>query len=147
MKKWNKFINLNDARELSKQFCNNFKLQYCEIYYVDRIQDDSDTPIWKKGKDNTTALYSLADPPHILIVETVLNPIGLVIHELTHHLEWYDYENERDKICDDGPHGYFYQLAKKRVITWCKKNISNKADWNSPLKAIHTETAMKKFRL
>jgi hypothetical protein len=150
VKKWYKFIKLDDARRLSKIFCENFNIQYCEIYYVDKIQDDLDTPKWKKGKGTTLALYSSLDPPHILVVENVLNPIGVIIHELTHHLEVYDYEDDDENIENihlDGMHGYFYQLAKKRVITWCKKNISDKANWNKPLMAIHTETEMRKFRV
>lgn len=150
MKKWYKFIKLDDARRLSEIFCKDFNLQYCEIYYVDRIQDDKDTPIWKRGKGTTTALYSSLDPPHILVVKNVLNPLGITIHELTHHLEVYGYDDDAENAEDikvDGMHGYFYQLAKKRVIRWCKKNISNKPNWNLPLKAIYTETEMRKFRM
>lgn len=150
MKKWYKFIKLHDARRLSEIFCKDFKIQYCDIYYVDRIQDDLNTPVWKRGKGNTIALYSYLDPPHILVVKTVLNPIGLIMHELTHHLEVYGYDDEKENAEDihtDGMHGYLYQLAKKRVITWCKKNVSEKANWNLPLKAIHTETEMRKFRV
>lgn len=150
MRKWRKYLNQEEARLLSEEYCKSFDIQYCEIYYVDRIQDFSNTPIWKKGKNNTIAAYSGDDPPHILIADGYFNPIGVVMHELTHHLENYKYEEDEDKEAEDidvNAHGYFYQLAKKRTITWCQKNISDRPNWALPLKSKLDEKEMRSFRL
>ena len=99
--------------------------------------------------DNTVffGLYSHAAPPNILILDTYknINKIGVVVHELAHHLECYGYP---DSKCDnDSIHGYHYQLAKSKVFTWCRKNVSNTPDWNLPLKASQNDIDMKAFKL
>jgi len=129
--KWKKHINIVDARKLSKLFCNDFKLPYCQIYYVDVLEGGS------------YGIYCEYTPPHILMIDYTMNSIGILIHELNHHLvaRHYAYENEFSS------HGYPYQLAKIRVIKWCYHNISKKADWSLPLKAYQTEINMRKFRV
>lgn len=134
MKKWRKWIHLEDARLLSELFCNHFGLPYCEVYYIDRFHDG-----------NTYGQY-FSCGPHILMLHNrlLLNPIGILIHELTHHLEYAGYGNDGSI---ESSHGYYYQLAKKRVATWAKKHISSKPNWLEPLKALQTEIAMRKFRV
>jgi hypothetical protein len=129
MGRWDKFIQQKEARELSKEFCEDFKIIYCEVYYVDRIKND------------IYAQYMYYNPPHILMLNNLLNPIGVLIQELTHHLECQKYG------FDNRNHGYNYQLAKKRVIPWCKKNISMKPDWRLTLKAKIKEEEMKEFEI
>jgi hypothetical protein len=133
VKKWRKYIKLEDARRLSKIFCDDFNIEYCEIYYVDRISGDS----WGE--------YSILTPPHILIVENVPCTIGILMHELTHHIECSCYDGV--DIYKDNMHGYHYQLAKQRVIRWCKKNISDKSDWRLVLKGIQRPKELKAFRV
>ena len=144
VKEWKKYIKIDDARFLSGFFCKSFKLHYCEVYYVDQIQDECHSPKWERFESNTYGLYSNAEPPHILIIHGLMNPIGVLIHELTHHLECYGYK-EREE--DARAHGQNYQLAKRRVKNWCKENISDRPDWNTPLKAIQNEMDMRRFRL
>lgn len=127
MKKKN--INLWEAREISEKFCNDFNIPYCEIYYVDRIIDSVGVYIW-------------LDPPHILMLNNYASKIPLLMHELIHHLDSCLYSTV---ILNHSSKGYI--LAKKRVITWCKKNISNKANWNIGLKARDNKVEMKKFQL
>jgi hypothetical protein len=127
--KWKKHLSLNDARKLSKIFCDDFGLPYCQVFYIDVL-------------DGAYAQYIYLSPPHILMEEKTLNRIGILMHELTHHLEYYNYETE-----DVPLHGYPYQLAKARVLRWCKINISSKANWKNTLGSIITVDDMKKFRL
>ena len=87
--------------------------------------------------------YVCLDPPHALILNHVTNKIGIVMHELTHHLEYYDYKDHDNKPF----HAYEYQLAKQRVFRWCKKNISSKPNWNIPLNAISSRVEMIAFKL
>ncbi len=129
---WNKHINLTDSRALSRQFCKEFDISYCQVYLVDLVDDIA------------YGQYCYLSPPHILLLDTYKNKnkIGILMHELTHHLEHELYEVDRQK-----PHGYPYQLAKKRVIRWCEKNISIKPDWKKPLSAFQKDEDMIAFKL
>ena len=131
---WNKHINLKDSRKASLKFCEEFYLIYCQVYMVDILPD------------NTWGNYIYLDPPHILILDSYLNinKLGVLMHELTHHLECQGYDGDYQ---DKPQHGYHYQLAKKRVIRWCNKNISTKPDWNKPLCAIYRKDDMKAFKV
>jgi hypothetical protein len=124
-----KNINLWEARELSEKFCNDFGIDYCEVYYVDRLKDALGVYIW-------------LDPPHMLVVKNYKDKIAIVMHELIHHLDSQVYDT---MILNHSTQGYLN--AKKRVITWCKNNISSKADWNKGLKAQQFDHEMKKFQL
>jgi hypothetical protein len=117
-KLFKKDISLRGARALSYEFCQNFNIDYCEVYFVDTIQD------------NSLGLYSSLYPQHLLIKKYTLNRIGILVHELTHHLEYQDYDNE-----GESQHDISYQLSKQRVIRWAKMNISSTAPWHWPLRA------------
>ena len=126
---WNKHINVEDSRALSLEFCNHFDISYCQIYIVDIVDDVA------------YGQYCYLSPQHILILDKrYINKIGILMHELTHHLEHEIYEVGK-------PHGYSYQLAKKRVIRWCEKNISIKPDWKKPLGAFQNLEDMLAFKL
>lgn len=128
-KLWNKYIKIEDARKLSSIFCKSFSIDYCEIYYVDKI----------KG---AYGIYCRESPQHILMLNNLTNPIGILMHELTHHLAEEQYEEY-----DTYSHGYNYHLSKRRVIKWCNDNISNKPDWRLPLRANIKEKEMRAFRV
>ena len=125
---YKKNINLLESRQLSEAFCKDFDLDYCQIYYVDVIGADKKEPYY--------GVYSYLYPSTILILDTYKNKnkLGILMHELTHHLEREYYSEELDYDAD-AAHGYHYQLAKRRVIKWCENNISDKADWSIPLGA------------
>ena len=129
VKRWRKWIQLGDARLLSELFCNHFGLTYCEVYYVDVLGESTYGQYFSQG-------------PHILMLQKLLNPMGILIHELTHHLEYCDYDNENDTT-----HGYAYQKAKHRVVRWAKKHISDKPNWYIPLRATQPDIAMRQFRV
>ena len=124
-----KNINLWEARELSEKFCDDFNLEYCEIYYIDRLKDALGMYIW-------------LDPPHVLIVKSYKDKIAVVMHELIHHLDSQMYSSY---VLNHSTKGYLN--AKRRVINWCKKNISSKADWSKGLKATQIDKEMNKFQL
>jgi hypothetical protein len=139
--RWCKHIKLEDARRLSEKFCDDFSLSFCQIYFVDVLTHED-----KGNKKCFFGVYSFPAPSNILILDTYtnINKIGILMHELAHHLECNAYHNIN---WFDGKHGYLYQLAKKRVITWCKKNISNRPDWNKPLLSKIYEKDMRAFKL
>ena len=124
-----KNINLLEAREISKKLCKDFGIPYCEVYYVDKI----------KG---AMGIYVWLDPAHMLIVKSYKDKIATVLHELIHHVDAQLYSTV---ILNHSTQSY--KNAKKRVITWCKKNISSKADWNVGLKAQQNDAEMANFQL
>jgi len=124
-----KNVTLMEARDITKQFSKNFDIPSCPVYFVDYIPD-------------AIGLYVNYDPSHILINEKVNGRIFTLLHELIHHLDWYAYDSV---ILNHSSTGYI--KAKKRVITWSKKNISNKINWNIALKARQNDKEMKKLRL
>lgn len=133
MIKWKKRINLNDSRKLAKKFCNYFDIPLCDIFFVDRFL--------KKEK---RGIYFASTPePTILIYRPSINRIGILVHELTHHLEFNYYEFNDDY----NEHGYNYQLAKRRSKKWCEGFISGTADWSKPLSAKQHNKDMEEFEL
>ena len=90
-------------------------------------------------------IYSSQKPAHALIEASKenSNKIGVVIHELTHHIEYEVYGH----YFNDPQHGYKYQLAKERMVNWCRRNISKNPNWYLPLKAVTPLEEMKKFKL
>lgn len=136
MKKYDsKFINLDEARNISKEVCDYFKICYCEVYYVDRLEP------------NTYGEYYYLEPQNILLLDDIninKNPIGVLIHELTHHIQFKCYPMLDS---EQSYHGYFYNLARKKIIKYCKKYISKNAEWKTPLKAYQNDQDMEKFKL
>ena len=96
----------------------------------------------KSTSDKRLFIYIWLDPPHVLIEEKHKNKLATVIHELIHHLDSQKYSTLTLNHSTKG-----YINAKKRVIRWCKKNISEKANWNLGLKAQHCDKEMKQFQL
>jgi hypothetical protein len=126
-----KNIDLNAARIISKKFCQDFNIPNCQIYYIDIFED----------KD-TMGLYYRLEPNTILMKEKQYNRIGTLVHELTHHLQHCIYDSYILKHS-----GSKWQTSKKKVLKWCKENISEKADWNGPLRAVSSIEETKKFKL
>jgi hypothetical protein len=122
-------LELTDARALSEEFCEHFSLPYCEIYFVDRLVE-VDLPIWKAMDIGAYATYTNSDPSFILIRQEIIAPVGILMHELTHHLEFKDYKGSENQV----EHGYNFQLARKKVLKWCN-NINDTYNWRIPLKA------------
>ena len=133
--RFGKHLSLKKARELSEKFCEDFRIPYCGIYYVDHIEGFDD-------EEEVMGIYTDQKPSHILVVKSGINRLGLVMHELTHHLEQCSYDNK-----GESEHGYSYQKAKERVVTWCRKNISDKPNWYNCLKATFNKYEMKAFQL
>ena len=127
---WKKHLNIVEARKLSTLFCKDFNISPCMIYYVDAFHNNKYYGMYFES------------PPTILMLKRLPNPIGILIHELTHHLE-----GEAYPIRKSSTHGRNYQLAKQKVINWCNKKISSNPDWRKPLQAFQDEMEMKNFRL
>ena len=127
-----KYIKQENAREISKKYCEDFNIKQCNIYFVDYL----DFSVYGEYID----VY----PGYILILDRIenRNPIGILAHELNHHLQYQKYYEKCSSI-----HGYNWRLAKRKTIRWFENNISPTKDWSLPLKAYLTEDDMKTFRL
>lgn len=125
-------ITLRKARQVSKEFCIDMQIGYCQIYYVDILSED-----------NVIGEYIPVDPAHILILKQADQKIALLMHELTHHLDYCNYNSYGE--LNHSSKGYI--LAKKRVITWCKNNISINPNWSRALKCFNYDHEMRNFKL
>ena len=125
-----KNINLWEARELSERFCNDMDIPYCEVYYVDRLNGCQGIYIW-------------LEPQHMLVWKKCKDKLPVVMHELIHHLD--SCSNPTAMVLNHSTQNYIN--AKRRVINWCKKNISEKANWNIGLKAAQNDKEMATFQL
>lgn len=132
---WKKNLNLTDARALSYEFCKDHDIPYCQIYYVDKV-----------GNGNDYGQYFYIDQGHILMQEKLHGRICVLMHELTHHLECKGYHLNCGNT-NESSHGYHYQLAKHKVVAWCRKNISKKPNWFKPLRAYQPKSDLVNFRL
>lgn len=106
------------ARKLVKKICEDFELPTCKAFFVDHL-DELD--------GNTLGLYIEADfdengiPAFMLIEKRWSRKLILVLHEATHHLQNIKY--------DGLGHSKTWTLAKGRISTWAKNNISDNFDW------------------
>lgn len=116
---------IGELKKVSRKFCKHFSLPYCDVYYINRISDDAHT-------------YYNIDSMKAAIHRKTGSPIGMLMHELAHHMELNDYP-----VLEDG-HGYYFQLAIRRTIRWCQKHISAKHDWRIPIGG--TPTSNKELR-
>lgn len=110
-------INLQTARKITEKFINHFELPKCHVYYVNNLLEDN------------RGLYFPFIPAQILISSKYKDRLGTLLHELCHHLVEHGYENE------DSFHGYQFDLARKRCITWAKTNIDPKLPYNLLLRS------------
>ena len=132
--RWSKHLSEKKARKLSKAICDHFDIPYCGIHYVKEL-DGYD--------DETSGVYYDNNPPLILVKRNCICQIGIVIHELCHHLEAKLY----DSILGDSEHGKNYQKAKEKMVSWCRANISDKCNWYLVLKAKYNNHQMRNFHL
>ena len=124
---------MQEARKISEIFCEDMNVPYCEIYYVDRL--------FERGH---LGLY-IPISPHIFILENAENKSTLLLHELIHHLDAYRYTDWDENNLTHSSKGYI--SAKRYVVIWCKKNISNRINWNKMLKCTLNEEELKNFKL
>jgi hypothetical protein len=64
---------------------------------------------------------------YMLIEKRWSRKIVLVLHEVIHHLQNIKYKGYG--------HGYEFGLARGRIVTWTKHNISDNFDWYDLFKA------------
>jgi hypothetical protein len=102
------------ARSLVKRICNDFNIPICKIWFV--IIDDPDCIGWYS--EIRSNMF-----PYIMIEKNWSRKLVLVLHEITHHIQYELYPS------DTSHHGKYFQAAKKRVATWAKNNISDHWDW------------------
>lgn len=106
------------ARTLSKKICRDFEISECKIWFISI--NDEETLGWYSSKKSNMFAY-------IIIEKYWSRRLILTLHELTHHIQSELYSNL------DTPHGQSFSLAKSRVSTWAKNNISDNWDWESML--------------
>lgn len=113
-KGWKKFDikqNIKILRQITAVFCGDFNIIEPFVYVVDVLDEDVDGIYYplSGGPDIQ---------PKILLKEET--DIMTFFHEIVHHLQYIIYY---PKYGYDGQHGYTFQLAKKRVVTWARKNV------------------------
>lgn len=124
-----KRIPLKDARQLARKFCKDFKIKKVSVYLVDRLSS------------KIYAIYVGIEPvPHILIEVKAPNRLGILLHELAHHLAQCACKDEEAWNNSCSHDNRFWQGAKERTITWARNNIAD-INWYPCFKAnlIHEE--------
>jgi len=101
------------ARLLVKRICNDFKIDICNVWFI--IINDPNCIGWYSQATSNSSAY-------MMIEKNWSRKLVLVLHEITHHIQ-------NELYADDTSHGKGFQLAKKRVATWAKNNISDDWDW------------------
>jgi hypothetical protein len=110
-------INESKARKLLKKACIEFGVSPLNCFFVDI--NDSGTIGWYEEKHSNLFAYAMVE-------KYWSRGLVIVLHELAHHIQEELYEWSR---LNDTMHGKAFQLAKSRVATWAKKNLSNDIDW------------------
>lgn len=113
-------ITESKARKLVKKFCNDFCISQCRVWFI-HIDDPTTLGWYEHESDNMFA--------YMMIEKKWSRRLVLVLHELTHHLQREVYSQI------DSPHGNSFTLARSRLHTWAKKNVSDHFDWESLIKA------------
>ena len=109
------------ARKLVKQICEDLDLETCAVYFNDLTFLGETLGIYEKESED---LYA-----YMLIETRWSRRLVIVLHEVTHHLQNENYHDQ------GSTHGYGFQLAKGRIATWARDNISDHFDWFSLLTA------------
>lgn len=107
-------ISESKARKLIKRICNDLDLSPCNCWFIDIPESNNTLGWYSKSASNMLA--------YMMIEKNWSRRLVLVLHEITHHLQEEGYEY-------DSPHGQSFQLAKRRIATWAKNNISDHFDW------------------
>jgi len=117
-------ITESQARKLSKRICEHFKIPPCNIWFLrlrenEELSEDPDCLGWYSSKKSNMPAYAM-------IEKFWSRKLIVVLHELTHHLAEESYSTAFDSM-----HGTPFQYAKKRMATWCRKNLTLtiKVDW------------------
>lgn len=110
-------ITQSKARTLVKKICKDFDISLCKVWFIN-INDRAVLGWYSDKRPNFFA--------YIMIEKKWDRRFILLLHELTHHIQQEKYEYD-DEI--HSPHGKTFTLAKKRVATWVRKNVSTKFDW------------------
>ena len=106
-------ITQTKARILVKRICNDFEIDNCNVWFI--IINDPDCIGWYSEKTSNMDAY-------MMIEKKWTRKLILVLHEITHHIQNELYDS-------DSQHGKDFQLAKRRIATWAKNNISDNWDW------------------
>ncbi len=115
--KINKEIDITEkkARKLIKKMCRDFDVSPCNCWFINIGR--ADTIGWYSPAFSNMASY-------MMIEKYWSRRLILVLHEFAHHLQTELYESKFESM-----HGESFQLAKKRVATWAKNNISKSYNW------------------
>jgi hypothetical protein len=105
------------ARKIIKQICEHFNVSQCKVWFIDI--DDPKTIGWYEPLSENMYAY-------MMIEKKWSRRLILVLHEITHHIQEEIYNIK-------SPHGKEFQLARSRVATWVRNNISKNFDWESML--------------
>lgn len=109
------------ARLYSAQICQHFDLPECRIWFVDINKKDCIG--WYSERTSLEFAY-------IIVEKNWTRRLVVFLHEMAHHLQ-----SELYNLNEEAPHSSTFQLAKKRIATWARNNISDHFDWENLLTA------------
>lgn len=107
------------ARKLLKDICKHFKVSHCNCWFID-INDPGTA-----NDEGTLGWYcdeKINLPAYMMIEKNWSRRLILVLHEACHHIQ-------AELYLEDTVHGKSFQLAKSRMATWARNNISDHFDW------------------
>jgi len=113
-------ITQSKARTLVKKACSDFEISICNVWFI--CINDKGLVGWYSPECTNMSAY-------MMIEKKWSRRLILVLHELTHHLQYIEYEDISSS------HGTQFSLAKSRIATWARNNISKKYDWVALLTA------------
>lgn len=117
-------ITQSKARRIVKNACKDFEIDKCNLWFIN-INDSTCVGWYSPLASNMSA--------YMMIEKKWSRRLILVLHELTHHIQYTLYEE------DESAHGKQFSLAKSRISTWARVNISKKYDWIALLTATSIE--------
>jgi len=111
-------LTTKQANDIAKKLCSHFKVPDVKVVILEELD-------WnmlrernlKHGNFGYMGLYYYLVSEIELIKNKQGNTLNVLLHELAHHLSYYMYAPESVNCSS---HGYFFQLAKKRITTWTK---------------------------
>lgn len=121
-------LNKKQCEDIAKKYCMHFKLPPVEIVFSDNCTST-------EYKHKPAGLYIYYDPyihPACLCntfrielyKETQGQTLGVLLHELSHHLALQQYKSFRESN-----HGYSFNLARNRTRTWSKKVFGERVNF------------------
>ena len=122
----NFLLTLKQSQKITKKVCDYFNIPVATVDHVESFEQGFGEDIVYNVEADAYGYYWLGYQHIELLKSKNGHDLFTLLHELSHHVAYvlnYPYYN------NSAHHGYYYQLAKKRVKTWAKKEYGKKLDF------------------